>query len=119
MTNLLTLAQQIEQATEDQQHIMLKFAWLAIRQIDSGPEVGAFEAKLDAQAYESAAMMLVPEGLSFEVRRSGTGDKGQATIWNPMCVPGDPSEVRVVGCSAPALALAAACCRAVAQMGEG
>lgn len=127
MTNLLTLAAQIEQATEGQQREMLEAAWHEIHRGGYGPEgswdtcrkCDQFKAMLAAKAYESAAMMLVPEGLSYEVRRSGTGDKGQATIWNPMCVPGDPSEVRVVGCSAPALALAAACCRAMAQMGEG
>lgn len=58
-----------------------------------------------------AAMTLVPENLSFEVRRSGTGDKGQATIWNPMKAP-TAEEWRVTGCSNPALALCAAALRA-------
>jgi hypothetical protein len=64
-----------------------------------------------------AAMTLVPEGWSFEVRRSGTGDRGQATVWDPMCIPGRPSEVRVTGCANPALALTAACLKVRAAQG--
>ena len=63
-----------------------------------------------------AAMTLVPEGWSFEVRCSGTGDRGQASAWNPMKAPGH-EEVRVMGCATPALALTAAALRARAGMG--
>jgi hypothetical protein len=65
----------------------------------------AYTASLDA------AMTLVPEGISFEVRRSGTGDKGQAMLWDPMRAPGD-LQWRVTGCASPALALCAAALRA-------
>lgn len=71
----------------------------------------------DYTASLDAAMSLVPEGLSFEVRSSGTGDKGQALIWDPMTQPGLSShrQWRVTGCATPAMALAAASLRALAQ----
>lgn len=72
--------------------------------------VPRFTASLDA------AMTLVPGGFSFEVRASGLGDKGQATVWNPMTQPGLPSHKSwtVRGCNSPALALTAAALRAIA-----
>lgn len=65
-------------------------------------------------AWLDAAITLVPEGMSFEVRSSGLGDKGQATVWNPMTQPGLSSHesYRVNNCSGPAIALTAACLRA-------
>jgi len=68
-----------------------------------------------------AAMSLVPDGLSFEVRSSGIGDKGQATIWDPMTQPGLSShrQWNVKGCHSPALALCAAALKARASMVEG
>jgi hypothetical protein len=65
----------------------------------------AYTASLDA------AMTLVPEGMSFEVRRSGTGDRGQATVWCPLHAV-SIREWRVTGCASPAHALCAAALRA-------
>lgn len=63
----------------------------------------------------NSAMTLVPSGFSFEVRSSGTGDKGQANVWNPMRAPGQ-CEWRAKDCASPALALVAACLKARAAM---
>lgn len=130
MTNLLTLATQIEQATEDQQREMLEEACTMIfpkpRVVDEpewqGPgtlreplyhawcvRAQAFNAMLDAKAYESAAIMLVPEERRLLCLTDLGGGQWAAKLWKmPAC-----------GGATAALALAAACCRAVAQMGEG
>ena len=53
--------------------------------------------------------------MSYEVRRSGAGDKGQATIWNPARSPSAGYDIRVTGRPSPALALCEAFCRAMAE----
>lgn len=83
--------------------------------------IGDMRVRYEPPAYTASidvAMTLVPEGLSFEVRSSGTGDKGQATIWNPLKAVGQ-QEWRVTGCKTPALALCAAALRARASIGKG
>lgn len=67
-------------------------------------------SSLDA-AVALAARVL--PGWSYEVRASGTGDKGQATVWNPLRAVGE-IEFRVTGMPSPALALCLALVRAVA-----
>ena len=44
-------------------------------------------------------------GWSWECRASGTGDKGQATVWNPSKAPGYNEEQRAYNCATPAIAL--------------
>ena len=75
---------------------------------------GIFFQRVRYTSSFDAAMTLVPVGLSFEVRASGIGDKGQALVWDPMTQPGFSSHRswRVTGCASPALALCAAALRA-------
>jgi len=63
--------------------------------------------------------MLVPEGMSWEVRASAVGDKGQARIWDYMRQPGfkggslpGGGDIVVTGCATPALALVIAAIQA-------
>ena len=52
-----------------------------------------------------AAMTTIREGWSFRVMKSGTGDQGQAEIWDPMKTPSLDNTIRVIGCASPAMAL--------------
>lgn len=52
-------------------------------------------------------------GWSWECRKSGTGDKGQATVWNPSRAPGHNSEQRAYNCASPQAALLIALFRAL------
>jgi hypothetical protein len=47
-------------------------------------------------------------GWSWEVRHSGVGDPGQATVWHYMRQPGTGQDFRVTGMATPALAILAA-----------
>lgn len=119
MTNLLTLATQIEQATEDQQREMLEAAWHEIHRGGYGPEgswdtcrkCDLFKAMLDAKAYESAAMILMCNKVVLISLSEVKGDG------MPLAIVGNPGTSELFECVADtmALALAAACCRAVAQ----
>lgn len=126
MTNLLTLAQQIEQATEDQQQDMLINAWqMMFPFIDQSAQSARwdswskFSRMLSVKAYESAAMMLVPDGTGHDPywmlkAANPNNPKGcRSEIW--VKDKGHPFRGRA---ATPALALAAACCRAVAQERE-
>lgn len=59
-------------------------------------------ASVDASV---ALFKKVLPGWSWECRESGTGDKGQATIWNPSRSPGDNQQQRAYNCATPAIAL--------------
>lgn len=61
---LRALADHVEKATADQQGEMLETAWNALGPITrpTPEQATSFARKLDAEAYESAALMLVPEG---------------------------------------------------------
>lgn len=59
-------------------------------------------ASLDATV---ALCKRVLPGWSWECRASGTGDKGQATVWNPSKAPGYNEEQRAYNCATPAIAL--------------
>lgn len=66
-----------------------------------------------------AAVALVERvlpGWSWEARRSGTGDSGQAMVWNPMTQPGTTQweSFRVTGCASPSLAILSALLAALA-----
>lgn len=66
------------------------------------------------------ALTLVPEGRSWEVRRSGFGDPAQACIWNPRKSPGGRNDIRAtLNNGHAAAALCVACLRARAAMVEG
>lgn len=64
--------------------------------------VPAYTASLDAAV---ALCERVLPGWSWECRASGTGDKGQATVWNPSKAPGYNEEQRAYNCATPAIAL--------------
>jgi hypothetical protein len=67
---LLQLAERVERAEAAEQRAMLEEAWLAIHHEGYPPEDASdtcrkcdrFDKLLEAEAYESAALMLVPEG---------------------------------------------------------
>jgi hypothetical protein len=56
-------------------------------------------------------------GWSWECRASGTGDRGQATVWNPSRAPGNNQEQRAYNCASPAIALLTALFRALEAQG--
>ena len=64
--------------------------------------VKRYTASLDATV---ALCKRVLPGWSWECRASGTGDKGQATVWNPSKAPGYNEEQRAYNCATPAIAL--------------
>lgn len=70
----------------------------------------AFTASLDAAI---ALTERVLPGWSWEARRSGTGDKGQATVWNPLKAPGHSSEQRTFNRPTTAIALVLATLKAL------
>ena len=122
MTNLLTLATQIEQATEDQQQDMLIAAWGAMFPFIIGEqasqsarwESGAkFSRMLAAKAYESAAIMLVPDGYDWDIGTERNRDLDASAWLNK----GDNFSEEIFAAT-PALALAAACLRAKTQESE-
>lgn len=61
-----------------------------------------YTASLDATV---ALVEKALPGWSWECRASGTGDKGQATVWNPMKAPGRNDEQRAYNCPNPSIAL--------------
>lgn len=108
MTNTLTLAEQIEQATEDQQAELIRFAATAI----FGDVPDKMNRMLAAEAYEAAAMMLA----TFPNDGYLINKQGPITQVNYFR-DGDGSIGRGEG-FVTSLALAAACCRAVAPARE-
>lgn len=123
----MTLTSRIETAGPEQQRESMEEAWEALNPIPDGrhpvSKAGeyarrwfSFTAMLDAQAYESAAMLLVPEGCGVYLNRYWSGSH-VGPVWSAELVfggiPSDPR--RVFDCfdaATPALALAAACIRA-------
>lgn len=135
MTDLLALADRVERGQPSRELDALVDAavkyqspeWRIVTTGDSGT-YRAFKGE-DAfiidecrERYTSsldAAVTLVPDGYSWEVRRSGYGDPAQACVWNPRRAPGKGNDIRVThgdGC-APA-ALTAACLRARASLAK-
>lgn len=100
---LIALAERCEAAGAGEQEELLEYAWLLVNcehetPDDSDEMMGLFDrlrAMLAVEAYESAALMLVPEGKGFVVMGNGA---------------------KVGGCiaasSTPALAIVAAALRA-------
>ena len=114
----IELAERIEQAGPDDQRELLELAWRKLRG-DEYVRTGinlfyVFQELLDVEAYLSAAEMLVPDGLVFSVM-TDFDRPGKARVWGSVL----PGQVLDRGWSAeastPALALAAACLRAIAE----
>lgn len=133
MTDLHKLAERAAAGSAEQQADLLADAWDALGPIArwSAPQVRRFGMMIDAGAYESAALMMVPEDSGFQIDNGlshwiALGDKaalcGRATIDYPK--PdydgnGDSwISVRVLAAT-PALALTAAALRARAAQGKG
>jgi len=129
------LAERIEAAGVDAQRAMLADAFAYIHKMDDGlapsdwsalnwPFADRFTAMLDAEAYESAAMMLVPEGwrpytLDMSVKgRSRWSLEGPKTKWETdddgMPCAGDDWFAQGIAAT-PDLALSAAAIRAGAK----
>ena len=108
MTPALTLATRCENAGPEMQRELLREAWKIIRQpCHTCAEWRAFAAMLDAEAYESAALSLKPEGWL----RSFTDDPDDlggviAELWTK-------KRNAWANASTPALALTAAILRAM------
>lgn len=129
----IELAERMERAGPDDQRELFVEAWNAVQfrhvlpawDIYHGKSValaegseqrwGAYRKMLDAKAYLSAAEMLVPDGLVFSAM-TDFDLPGKARVWGSVL----PGQVLDRGWSAeastPALALAAACLRAVADL---
>ncbi|WEX10345.1 hypothetical protein [Chelativorans sp. AA-79] len=82
----------------------------------SAHEVRPYSASLDAAI---ALCERVLPGWSWECRVSGTGDKGQATVWNPRKAPGHNDEKRATNCATAAIALVLATLRALEAQEDG
>jgi len=119
-TDLTTLASRVEAATAEMQGKMLDEAWEACAQHSAefrrfacayltsfGTNAGKFAMAMDAHAYESAAMMLVPEGCGWElVKRMALGNYAATVKTEGL--------YSICPAATPALALTAACLRALA-----
>lgn len=111
MTDHSDLIARIEAGTADQQRELLIEAGRLVfddRQgrNDDGRKWSAFCAMLDAEAYESAALMLVPEGLVWCVL-TDFGLPGRARLWGSV-LPGQADSGWTADGATPALAICAA-----------
>lgn len=126
-TDLLQLAMQVEQASADKQRAMLVAAYEALWPDDGPQGPRGFFAKLDAGAYESAAMSLIPQGWIVDTlsQRDEDWPEGAGTwtalLKSAQIAPGNRawassrSQKARQGCATPALAFAAAILRAARQ----
>lgn len=113
---LVELAERCEAATATEQEALLREAGRLVLRDEA--RLGAFICMLGADAFESAAMALLPEFMPFHLDRDRNDLLCYASIWQVN---------RLVGwslkASTPALALCAACLRARAALsslgGEG
>ena len=133
-TELSALAERVEQAEPHMQGVLLDRAWDELAECSAvfrryavqhqpgfDNNAGKFAMAMEARAYESAAMMLVPEGYEFA---AGTGRKEhmEAKGRKPWawCATGSDLVDRLSLADTPALALTAAALRAHAAIaGEG
>lgn len=106
MSGLIDLAARVEAAEASEQRAMLYEAFHALRL----PGEYHFDKMLDAEAYESAAMTLVPERRNTELRIP-LGARAEAYIWEPGQIP-----PHIGHAATPALALVAAALRARASI---
>lgn len=117
---LRALADRVEKATAEQQGDMLEAAWNAVGHIarPTPEKASSFARKIDAEAYESAALMLVPEGEGHWPQVYYTGinpnnpnsQRCRVEIWGN----GQRRRARS-NAATPALAFCAAALRAQAQ----
>ena len=119
---LIELAERVERAGEREQVDLLYAAWEARGPIEcpSAKQAARFVNMMDAGAFESAAMSLVPVGveglpLSFKLEHFHLGNgtrKSRASVW---CGLGGVSSLdTATDAATPALALCAAFLRALA-----
>ncbi len=120
---LLALAERCEAVTAEMQGKLIEEAWTMIHHEGYPPEgdwdtckkCDFFYHILDARAYESAALMLVPEGASFQLHVHPDLIRG---MWCGI-FPDPEGEDRFSSSAAtPALALTAASLRAAVAMME-
>lgn len=108
---LLALSERVEKAAAREQWEMLDEArsvLVGMGLLDFGVRA-RFNRFLDVEAYESAAMTLVPEGNDALVRRFPDG-RGGAHVYPAM-----RATLPMLSAATPALALTAACLRALAS----
>ena len=109
---LLALAERCEQATADQQRELLLEAFEALTaEFVATPSAIRFVQMLDAEAYESAAMTLVPKGWVFgRLAQNPISLRWYCDLdWHPLS---DDRDNASGSNAAPALALCAAALRA-------
>lgn len=107
---LEALAERVEQATAEEQREMLWLAFCSLYPPPAGVCVTSFLRKLDAEAYESAAMMLVPVGWVWTIHTFAI--QASAFLMNER---DEQVRTRRQYIATPALALTAACLRSHAS----
>jgi hypothetical protein len=118
--DLLALAERCEQAAAEQQRDLLEEAWWALSGMASSRARGLaaidqrFLKMLEAEAYESAAMTLVPEGMDWQVGHGIETEHGGRPSNYAWCGEGE-GELRFA--ATPALALCAAALRTIKSQG--
>lgn len=120
MTNLLQLAERCEGADASMQGALLEEAWETMAEHSAdfrafatapisgfGNNAGKFGMAIDAHAYESGALSLVPEDSKWSITSGGGANEWQAWVWP---AEGGRPDWRIA--ATPALALCAAALRA-------
>lgn len=136
ISKLRKLLERVESATGPDRYIDNDMMWMFCEPFIGWENVGGWwmrnivtgEEKrwtyVDPPAFTSSIDVAIAlcervlPGWSYEIRASGTGDKGQATVWDPMQCPGAGNEYRSTDNANPALALDAATLRAKIAMLE-
>jgi hypothetical protein len=113
-TDLIAIAEKLEAANEPNKDIFYDVGELVFGTYDWTPTWDDFEAFLNAGAWTSAAEMLVPEGCC--IVRSYQNPDGVSHIY--LNSPSGENAAAHGESSHFALALAAASCRAWAEMGD-
>jgi hypothetical protein len=104
---LLSLALRCEQASADEQWSLLREAGDALLATGDFGKRDRFSRFLNSEAYESAAMLLLPEGCAWQL--------GECEGVIGACVWPNPDSMPVVNAATPALAFTAASLRARAS----
>lgn len=125
---ILEMAERIEAGSPDMQGALLEQAWEAVAKVSAsfrtfacepcsgfGTNAGKFAAALEARAFESASIMLVPEG--WVATLTVYHDGAVVTLADDRINPVRLDNVEV-SAKAPALALTAAALRAIASTME-
>jgi hypothetical protein len=111
-TDLIAMAEKLEAENEPDQYIFYDAGELVFGTYDWVPTWLQFESFINGGAWTSAAEMLAQCGWDYSVFRYGDG-KGYDKVW---CADNDGTIERRSEAATPALALAAASCRAWAEM---